>query len=137
MKKRNKRKLIPVLILLIFCGVILLVSYINWNTKITSIKSSYTICSGEITGGSYIGRPAAYALKYSYTVENVYFRDINSQIRIHRDYFNYFAGKEFPVIYSNKHPKRSMLLIFPEDFQFWDLPFPDSLQWVNQYHSVY
>lgn len=43
-----------------------------------------------------------------------------------------FVGKNFPGIYS---PKTNTLeiLIAPVDFKKFDIPFPDSLNWVLQY----
>lgn len=107
------------------------------NLKIKSIKSSFKISSAKVSEGNYLGRPAAYNLFYTYTIDSISYKNLNSEISIHRDYIAYFLGKEFPVIYSTKHPKRSMLLVFPENFEYWGLPFPDSLQWVIKYHDVY
>jgi hypothetical protein len=43
-----------------------------------------------------------------------------------------FINKAFPVAFSSKNPETSYLLVFPKDFKKFDLPFPDSLQWVNE-----
>ncbi len=39
----------------------------------------------------------------------------------------------FPVIYNTKKPGQSEVLVFPSDFEEFNLPFPDSLRWVLEY----
>lgn len=39
--------------------------------------------------------------------------------------------RSFPVIYNSGDPKQSQILIFPDQFEYYNLPFPDSLQWVQ------
>jgi hypothetical protein len=45
---------------------------------------------------------------------------------------NIFVGKYFPMAYS---PKLNMgqILITPKDFKDYNIPFPDSLNWVLEY----
>ena len=38
--------------------------------------------------------------------------------------------RSFPVIYNGKDPSENDILIFPDDFSKYNLPFPDSLKWV-------
>ena len=39
--------------------------------------------------------------------------------------------RSFPVIYDSNDPKQNQMLIFPDHFEYYHLPFPDSLQWVQ------
>jgi hypothetical protein len=39
--------------------------------------------------------------------------------------------RSFPVIYDSLDPKQSQILIFPDQFEYYHLPFPDSLQWIQ------
>jgi len=39
--------------------------------------------------------------------------------------------RSFPVIYDSTDPKVNQILIFPDEFAYYHLPFPDSLQWVK------
>ena len=43
-----------------------------------------------------------------------------------------FIGKTFPAIYSPKYEALE-ILITPTDFEKFDIPFPDSLNWVMKY----
>ncbi len=53
------------------------------------------------------------------------------------------VGKSFPILYdttSRIHPPlkfTNFLLIFPEDFKQFNLPFPDSLKWVLKFNRKY
>lgn len=117
--------------------IIIFIAYVNQKMRTDSIKSGYDLCKGKVTGGNYIYRPAAYDLLFSYSVDNMVYYDVNSNISIHKNYIKYFVGKDFPVIYSKKHPNISQLLIFPRHFKAWNLEFPDTLEWVIQYQDVY
>jgi hypothetical protein len=46
-------------------------------------------------------------------------------------------GKKFPVIYDTTNPENNHMLIFPDDFNDWNLPFPDSLKWVLKFNDRY
>ena len=41
----------------------------------------------------------------------------------------------FPVIYNEKHPEKNQILVFPNDFESFNLPFPDSLKWVTGFNN--
>jgi hypothetical protein len=40
--------------------------------------------------------------------------------------------KKFPVVYESNNTHNAFILIKPEDFEYFDIPFPDSLNWVEQ-----
>ena len=44
-----------------------------------------------------------------------------------------FVNRYFPVMYNPGWGGHSQLLIVPEDFEKFNLPFPDSLEWVLPY----
>jgi hypothetical protein len=45
----------------------------------------------------------------------------------------YMVHKFFPLAYEPGNPDNSFLLMTPEDFGYFDLPFPDSLRWISEY----
>lgn len=45
---------------------------------------------------------------------------------------HYLMEKSLPVAYETNNPKNSRLLIMPEDFEFFGILFPDSLQWIKE-----
>jgi hypothetical protein len=45
-----------------------------------------------------------------------------------------FVGKQFPVVYDSLNPGGNFrMLISPDDFKYYNMPFPDSLKWVLSY----
>lgn len=46
-----------------------------------------------------------------------------------------FINQYFPLIYDSLQPDKQQLLITPEDFKKFDIPFPDSLKWVIPYYN--
>lgn len=45
----------------------------------------------------------------------------------------FFLNKYFPVIYNYNNPGNNKLLLNPIEFKRYDIPFPDSLNWVLEY----
>ncbi|MFO0322978.1 MAG: hypothetical protein ACK504_11200 [Bacteroidota bacterium] len=41
--------------------------------------------------------------------------------------------KKFPVVYNCDNPKEYCILITKDNFEKYNIPFPDSLKWVNKY----
>ena len=39
--------------------------------------------------------------------------------------------RTLPIVYEKDNPDNSWLLIKPEDFEYFDLRFPDSLNWIK------
>jgi hypothetical protein len=71
-----------------------------------------------------------YIIDFAYTLDN---KEYRSQIR---NSYNFkkdasFLGKLFPVVIDKSNFSHAFILIKPEDFSYFDLPFPDSLHWIN------
>jgi len=45
----------------------------------------------------------------------------------------FFTNKTFPVVYYPDDPSNNMMIISPKDFGYYNIPFPDSLNWVKEY----
>ena len=45
---------------------------------------------------------------------------------------NIIINKSFPVIIDSMNPDINQMLVIPNDFEFYNIPFPDSLQWVKK-----
>jgi hypothetical protein len=41
-----------------------------------------------------------------------------------------YMYKYFPIVYSTKNPEKS-IFVSPDDFDLWEMQFPDSLNWVR------
>ena len=88
--------------------------------------------TGTVIGVDLKGRPGNF-IKYNFAYNG---NTIYSHGNAHKEYAplkNFIINKQFPVIYSTVNPNYNMILILPEDFKDYNVPFPDSLNWVLQY----
>lgn len=71
-------------------------------------------------------------IAYRYTVNNSTYKSttIYSEKKLSRENWGALINKSFPVVYHRKMKFLSVMLISPEDFQEFGVPFPDSLKWV-------
>lgn len=44
----------------------------------------------------------------------------------------YLANKKCKIILNKKNPGNNSILLTPDDFERYDIPFPDSLKWVTK-----
>jgi hypothetical protein len=73
---------------------------------------------------------AALWIKYSFTYRGEIFYN-NQPLIIDLWKGNLFVNKSFPVIFSKNKPNVNEILIFPKDFERFNLQYPDSLTWVK------
>ncbi len=124
MNKRTSNIICLLLFVLISC-------FFLWKarSKQKIIQKNFTITSGNI---------------YNYTVDRRGFKHIEFSF-----YFNdrtilgdqilgvplgqepKFLNKAFPVVFSNRQPEVNEMLVFPGDFERYDLKYPDSLKWAK------
>ncbi len=62
------------------------------------------------------------AINYEGKIKNGYFKSEVSDVK----------NNSFPVAYQKDDVTNAFILIKPEDFEYFDIPFPDSLNWVEQ-----
>jgi hypothetical protein len=48
-----------------------------------------------------------------------------------------YQGKFFPVLYNSENPKEFELFILRATFDNFDLPYPDSLKWLDAYRELH
>ena len=70
-------------------------------------------------------------IKYNYFYQNNILQN-KQNISISLWKANKLINKKFPIVLSNKNPKDCTILIFPKDFEEYNIPFPDSLNWVKE-----
>lgn len=113
-------------------AILLFILLVIWNITNYNkeLKKNGIILNAQIIDIVHIYRGSP-NFKYNFFYNNkIYIQEGGSGIRKK----NLFIGKYFPVIFSPKS-KNSELLISPEDFEKFDIPFPDSLKWVLKYRN--
>ena len=74
-----------------------------------------------------------WSFRYSYTINGKKYSNkiyLNYKFRTHGS--SYLMNRTLPVIYEKDNPKNSWLLIRPTDFEYFNLQFPDSLNWIKE-----
>jgi hypothetical protein len=128
-EKRKTFKRLSVISIVFF--IIGLLGYFKEKKDTASLIANMRFTSGYIT---------KYSPEGPKTAGDFYFQfSVNDQIISYEQIANVwpdkgesFVGKQFPVIYDSQNPKNCSLLIFPEQFEKYNLQFPDSLKWVLQ-----
>ena len=108
--------------------------YSSWQRKKyrQSILESPVFASGQFLELKNLGKASNYTLTgfYSFTVN---YETHGGQITDKR--FKKIQAlmfkKRFPVIYNSNDPTKNSILVFPDDFSNFNLPYPDSLTWVK------
>ncbi len=94
------------------------------------------IVSGNISGFDKTYKRAD-ALKYDFEYNRKKYKKIGNSNGKSSDYeaiYKYVINRTFPVLINKINPQEySKLLVVPEDFQEYGLPFPDSLKWILKY----
>ncbi|WP_343745153.1 hypothetical protein [Chitinophaga sp.] len=72
---------------------------------------------------------------YEFSVAGQMYARSNGYARIDSDSGYLLVGKTFPVVYEPGHPANSMILLSPDRFEAFHVPFPDSLNWIRSYFT--
>ena len=77
-------------------------------------------------------RVSASTFEYRYYIEGKkYLNKISLGIKFQSHGSSYLMNRTLPVAYEKGNPNNSWLLIKPNDFEYFNLPFPDSLNWIK------
>jgi len=120
---------IPTFIAFIFI-FLLFILVIFWRNMIQEdLKKNGVIVNAEIikvnVGGKVSG---GFQCRFNFKGEMY---EESSPSTLHSGVYD-FIGKTFPAMYSRKHDALE-ILITPTDFEKFNIPFPDSLNWVMKY----
>lgn len=98
----------------------------------SNILKNPSVTSGTVTGVDLKGRLGNF-IEYHFSYDGNFF---SSDGNAHKEYSslrNFIINKNFPVVFDSLNPNYNMILILPEDFKSYNIPFPDSLKWVLNY----
>ena len=108
----------------IFSLLIIFMFFWHFYTK-SELKNDYVILTCKI-----ISISSAHKSAPTFQCEIFYNRErkvIGSNTNVVKE--NSFIGKYFPIVYSPRI-NLGQILITPEDFKAYNIPFPDSLRWT-------
>ncbi len=130
MLKRNGKVVAVVIFLAITCSYILYKKQERRKYKNEILANPY-LTKGVINNVQYVYK-RGYKVEYSFDyrgqiLHNKYYSPLSSKMQ------GLIIGKYFPVLVNDKNPYSNDILIFPDDFKAFNIPFPDSLSWVKEY----
>jgi hypothetical protein len=108
--------IISSVIILTFISLLL---YDNYSLK--ELKKCHILSTGHIEG---ISDGKTSSMRYYYYLNGKRYTG-GYKLRIYD-----FIGKDFPIVVHCKDSSFSRMLIAPDDFKEYGLPFPDNLNWV-------
>jgi hypothetical protein len=133
--KRNEvilKTVFGIVICFLFGGLFYSIFFTNFYKKY-SIKRNYQIIQGAKI--LKVNRaPKTYnvhIIEFVYSVEN---KEYRSQIRNSYSFRKgaSFSGRLFPVVVDKSSISNAFIMIKPDDFSYFDLSFPDSLNWIHK-----
>ena len=120
----KKSLLVGVIMLILFIGIVVWRNINQDDLKehgvLVSAKILRVNLGGKVSGG--------FHCLIKYNNEEI---ELPSSSSLKRNKFN-FVGKTFPAMYLPSNETLEVL-IAPVDFEKFNIPFPDSLNWVMQY----
>ena len=96
------------------------------------LEQNHLITYGDVLEIRHTGRANLVRVGYRYYIGNKFHdfsKEYSSSVISVKD-SKVFEGKSFPVVYYPKFPYLEAMLIFPEDFEQFHVPFPDSIRWI-------
>jgi len=97
------------------------------------IKSSIVIINGGIgTKIKRINKVSVLDIYYQFEINNkIYLQKNVFNLNFKSHGVNYLFERKLPVAYEIGNPENSFILIRPKDFEYFKVPFPDSLKWIK------
>ncbi len=132
-----KQKIIVVAFISILLGATFIFTIYNGNEEHASLLMNKGFSSGVIvklvpgSGTNFLDDD----IQVRFEIKNV--NKIDYQLAVWGVLWDSLIGRSFPLIYDTTSPNINHLLIFPTDFETWNLPFPDSLKWVLKFNKKY
>ncbi|AFD06732.1 hypothetical protein [Solitalea canadensis] len=111
--------------LIIVLGALIIFFSYRRSDKRTQITSAYiTEITMEYKGGMNV--------RYQFTVNNTVYSNVDAISTIGFASKSSFLHRYFPVIYEPENPKNCNLMLAQLDFEEHDIPYPDSLRWIQE-----
>jgi hypothetical protein len=116
-----------------FSLIAIVTIYSNWQGKKyrRSILESPAFSAGHFTGLK-AEKGKTLIGTYSFTLNDITYIGTEGDARL-RDLGKTIYQRSFPVIYNTKDPQKNQILVFPSDFSDYNIPYPDSLRWVQEF----
>lgn len=134
-KKGDWKKQLKLLLIIAVLGTIVGIISLHYSKRNrTELLAHKGITIGKIESYVKVGSTTSDEFKYTYWVYNEMLKGEHIGTWPNGGADN-FIDKKFTVIFDSLDPRNERMLISPDDFKYYNMPFPDSLNWVLPYYS--
>ena len=117
----------------ILVGIALVIALLRTKDLTSRLRAHHEISNGALITKWQKGyRGGAPSLTYVYTIDGKRFSKYREFKQL-GSILEFMVNKSVPVAFETGNPDNSYPLITPKDFAYFNLTFPDSLRWVNNY----
>ena len=121
---------VVITLFILFVAVCFFISKSNEKSLKAIILKDSIIVTGQVDSFHPSGNKYSCTIQYSFLLGVHTFSKESSSYK-YEPLNRHLVGKTFPVIVNIRNDKYNRILILPEDFKEFGIPFPDSLQWVK------
>jgi hypothetical protein len=126
--KLNKKQNLALLIVIVIVVFFLFKKDVMLKKKL-AINGIMTNAIVDSTNEGY--KTGTYVIYHFFLKEKMYTNE--TKIFLNYKYHTLLLNRSFPLIYLPENPDKNSILILPEDFKYYRLAFPDSLNWILEY----
>jgi hypothetical protein len=129
MKSTNK-PLVKSLYSIAIMGAIFFVIHLSSQKENREIKEDLIITNGTVYD-SRMAHKGGVNIFYYFFVDGKHIKQTKT-LSISSSFRSIFLNRTFPVVYSSKNPELNRMLVLKSDFKRFEIPFPDSLKFLNE-----
>ena len=109
-------------------------NYIRIPANKKMIKANLQVVNGaiitEIKSAAKVSE--LHTFTYSYLVQDQkLIQNYNIEMKFKSNASYYLMERSLPIACEKGNPENSRILIIPKDFEYFEIPFPDSLKWIK------
>lgn len=128
--KKNK---ITFVFIAIFCSIGGFIT-LRYNSRVNKIAKNPVTSTAQIYElRDSRGKYQKVTVCYKYQIDGVGYQNEDMYIEMKNGRQAEFVGRIFPIVYASNDYRNSKILITKDDFSFFNLSFPDSLEWVKEH----
>ncbi len=117
----------------IFCSIGVYIT-IRYSSRVNKIAKNPGISTAQISElRDSRGKYQKVTVCYKYQIDGIVYQNEDMYIEMKNGRQAAFVGRIFPVVYARNNYSNSKILITRNDFSFFKLSFPDSLEWVKEH----
>jgi len=135
MRRKDKREIRRIITGIIpFISIMVMVClFVGYMIKGDELKQNAVLTTGTVLKFHRDYRSNGGSIRYVFDSGGKQYENTGGYPRLYSDDGYNFEGKVFPVVYDHGDPGNSRMLITPGDFKTYNIPFPDTLNWVKKY----